>query len=266
MEKKTICNNCGMIGHIYRECRNPVCSFGVIIFRNDQVEPRILMIQRRNSLCYIEFLRGKYNPKNKEYIINLFTKCSLSEKESLRSKEFEELWEDLWKLSESSGKDYLKRDYENGKHRFNILKENLGDLLDISEDLYDCSEWEFPKGRRNKNESNFQTAIREFTEETGYQEDDYKIFKNLQTIKEEYTSVNNVNYRHIYNIGYLCNLNKEIKVDENNTLQTSEIKDVKWLTKSEALDIIRDYHNYRRKLICDIFDLICKLNNNLNII
>ena len=34
---------------------------------------------------------------------------------------------------------------------------------------------------------------------------DYTIIENLQTVKEEYTSVNNVNYRHIYNIGILKN-------------------------------------------------------------
>ena len=263
---KTICNNCGMMGHIYRECRNPVCSFGIILFRTDLSEPKILMIQRRNSLCYIEFLRGKYNVNNDNYIIDLFTKCSIDEKESLKNNTFDKLWCDLWKISDCfENKDYLKRDYENGKSKFTIIFNKLHKLLDKSLNLYNNSEWEFPKGRRNKNETNLQTAIREFTEETGYICQDYCIIKNIQTIQEEYKSVNNVNYRHIYNIGYLKNLEKDIKIDESNILQSTEIKNIGWFTKSEALDIIRDYHIYRKNVIINIFEFINDIDN-LNII
>ena len=49
------CNNCGLKGHLYKECLNPVMSFGHIIFNKDN--NKILMIQRKDSLCYIEFLR-----------------------------------------------------------------------------------------------------------------------------------------------------------------------------------------------------------------
>lgn len=260
--EKTICNNCGMVGHIYRDCRNPVCSFGIILLRNDYPEPKMLMIQRRNSLCYIEFLRGKYDINNKTYIINLFTKCCLSEKELLKTKNFDDLWCDLWKIkSPSENKDYLRRDYDNGKNKFTKLKNNINFFIDKSDDIYHTSEWEFPKGRRNKNETNYQTAIREFTEETGYLPEDYIILENLQTVKEEYTSVNNVNYRHIYNIGFLTNLDKDIKIDKYNEIQMSEVKDIKWLTKNEALDIIRDYHIYRKNIICNIFDLINDTNS-----
>ncbi len=30
------CNNCGYIGHLYRDCKFPVLSYGVIIFRDDK--------------------------------------------------------------------------------------------------------------------------------------------------------------------------------------------------------------------------------------
>ena len=74
MESKTNiqCNNCGMKGHLYRDCKNPVTSFGHIIFRKDRKEPEILMIQRKDSLCYIEFIRGKYDIQDYKYIISLF--------------------------------------------------------------------------------------------------------------------------------------------------------------------------------------------------
>ena len=69
--KHIYCNNCGIKGHLYKDCRKPVISCGNIIFRLDKDEPEILMIQRKDSLCYIEFLRGKYDIYNINYTLKL---------------------------------------------------------------------------------------------------------------------------------------------------------------------------------------------------
>ena len=74
------CNNCGLKGHIQRGCRNPVLSCGNLIFRKDTEEPKVLMIQRKDSLCYIEFIRGKYDVFNIDYIQILIDKFTLDEK------------------------------------------------------------------------------------------------------------------------------------------------------------------------------------------
>ena len=71
------CNNCGKRGHLYKECKLPVTSCGNIVFRVDNDEPEILMIQRKDSLCYIDFVRGKYDIQNINYIQTLINKCSL---------------------------------------------------------------------------------------------------------------------------------------------------------------------------------------------
>ena len=72
MDSKTIiCNNCGMKGHMQRECRNPVLSYGNLIFRKDTEEPQVLMIQRKDSLCFIEFVRGKYDVFNIRFLEKL---------------------------------------------------------------------------------------------------------------------------------------------------------------------------------------------------
>ena len=49
------CNNCGKKGHMYKDCKYPVTSCGNIIYRDDSKEPKVLMIQRKDSLCYIDF-------------------------------------------------------------------------------------------------------------------------------------------------------------------------------------------------------------------
>ena len=54
------CVNCGKMGHSFRECTEPVLSFGVIAVKFIDNEPYYLLIRRRDSLSYVEFLRGKY--------------------------------------------------------------------------------------------------------------------------------------------------------------------------------------------------------------
>ena len=73
------CNNCGIKGHVYKDCKQPVLSCGNLIFRKDGEIPKILMVQRKDSLCYIEFIRGKYDIQDYKYIISLFNKCSFKE-------------------------------------------------------------------------------------------------------------------------------------------------------------------------------------------
>ena len=53
------------------------------------------MIQRKDSICYIEFLRGKYKLDNISYIKNLLNRCSVEERHLLSIHKFDELWEIL---------------------------------------------------------------------------------------------------------------------------------------------------------------------------
>jgi len=64
------CNNCGKYGHMFYQCKMPITSIGIIVFRkhNDQIQ--YLMIKRKDTLGFIEFVRGKYSIYNKKYILN----------------------------------------------------------------------------------------------------------------------------------------------------------------------------------------------------
>ena len=256
------CNNCGKKGHLYKECKLPVTSCGNIVFRLDGGEPEILMIQRKDSLCYIDFIRGKYDIKNENYLQILIDKCSVGEKENLVTKDFKELWIDLWLLSDSFSEteDYLK-----SRIKFTTLKDGLligkrrysvVSLVENSMTSYEMSEWEFPKGRRNSNENDFDCAKREFKEETSYVDSDYDIITNVCPFTENFLGENNVRYRYIYYIGQLKNHDKLPIIDSENKAQVTEIKNIKWFTKEKSLDIIRDYHHSRSKVIDRIINFI----------
>tara|TARA_Y100000389_G_scaffold68984_1_gene65522 strand:- start:13275 stop:14108 length:834 start_codon:yes stop_codon:yes gene_type:complete len=271
MENKSdiYCNNCGLKGHIQRDCRNPVLSCGNLLFRKDKDEPMVLMIQRKDSLCFIEFIRGKYDVFNIDYIQILVDKFTIDEKRSIINSSFDELWSTLWMIDIDTIQ--KNSDYHKGHDKFMRLSTgfhfkkrdifiNLQYFIDNSKINYLMTEWEFPKGRRNKGESNLECAKREFHEETNYNEDDYKLIMNLEPFTEEFVGENRVRYKYLYYVGCLTNLEKEVFIDESNKDQVTELKDIKWVTKSESLEMIRDYHHTRFKIINDIFDFIDSLS------
>ena len=268
-ENDKYCNNCGIKGHLYKDCHNPIMSFGHILFRRDN--NKILMIQRKDSLCYIEFLRGKYDIFNINYIQILINKFTNEEKENLIKYEFDNLWKKLWLIDNEEITYQIKNDYIKGKEKYDKLKKgylyhktneyvDFDYFLKKSNTNYISSEWEFPKGRRNNKETNKECAEREFKEETNYNKNDYQLISNITPFSEEYLGENRVRYKHIYYIGYLNNLEKQIKIDTNNINQFTEIKDIQWLTKEESLNKIRNYHHTRRKVIEQIYDLIDNLD------
>tara|TARA_B100000575_G_C23092762_1_gene630057 strand:- start:689 stop:1531 length:843 start_codon:yes stop_codon:yes gene_type:complete len=268
MNKRDIyCNNCGMKGHIYKDCKLPVISCGNIIYRLDGDKPKILMIQRKDSLCYIEFIRGKYDIYNNQYIQVLIDKFTVNEKQGILTKTYDELWKELWLIGADDNDFKSVNDYQKGYDKFNKLsvgylfnktKEfiNLHYFVKKSKTNYLHTEWEFPKGRRNNRETNLECAKREFTEETNYTNSDYSLINNIAPFTEEFMGENRVRYKYIYYIGYLINMEKEVFIDPTNKDQFNELKDIRWMTLPESLDIIRNYHHTRKNVILKIFSLI----------
>ena len=66
-EMEVYCNNCGIKGHVYKHCKNPIMSCGNILFKREDDLYKVLMINRKDSICYIELLRGKYDITNNNY-------------------------------------------------------------------------------------------------------------------------------------------------------------------------------------------------------
>ena len=66
------CNNCGNVGHNYQNCKYPITSIGLIVFRWYNSSIQYMMIKRKDSLGFVEFMRGKYPINNVVYIQNIF--------------------------------------------------------------------------------------------------------------------------------------------------------------------------------------------------
>lgn len=96
------CANCGGFGHVYKTCNHPIISYGVICYKNfydkdtNSIYPKYLMVQRKDSLCYVEFIRGKYSLSNKEYLMKLFSNMTEEERTKIATGTFESLWNCMW--------------------------------------------------------------------------------------------------------------------------------------------------------------------------
>ena len=93
------CRNCGINGHLYKDCIHPIMSFGIICYKINNNKIEYLMIQRKDSLSFMEFIRGKYSINNEEYIEELINNMTENEKELISSGDFDKIKEEI-KISE----------------------------------------------------------------------------------------------------------------------------------------------------------------------
>lgn len=266
MEKKRdYCNNCGNFGHTYGNCRHPILSYGVILYNyGEDGEPSIVLVERKDSLSYIEFMRGKYKSIfDVEYIKLLFSRFSKKELGEIDKYDFDTLWKKLWIHTETINP-RIKREYKKSKIDFNKLKEgykkgnefiSIQTMIKMVSIPYLSNEWEIPKGRRKMHENNRCTAIREFYEETNVNPSTYKLYKNIIPIVEEYVGINKVRYKHVYYIGNTGHQSR-LTLDKDNKDQYTEIKDLQWCSENECLEKIRVYDNNKRNVIINFFEYL----------
>ena len=295
LKKNIYCINCGMIGHYYKNCLEPITSYGLIdikidnLFEDDKSKVenihkinninvvdipginyqdniykfryyrdniKFLLIRRKHTLGYIEFIRGHYKVDNIDGIIYLFKQMIKNEIENINKNTFDDLWKELW------GKEINNKDIEYKKSKSKFEKLRLGDDDILSLEFYitnikpqwDFPEWGFPKGRRNNKENDLECAQREFIEETGIQNKDYNIIDTINPLIENFIGTNGIKYRHIY---YVCLSNKN-DIDLSN-FQFDEIGDIGWYSYSDIIRLIRPYHTKRIKIISELYMYIMNI-------
>lgn len=347
--KKTLCTNCGKLGHEFRCCHEPITSFGIInmkilgdsnccestfsphvnetlLFRSkfsttknvhykitsrkypnvkcfvsnsiklydkpsihsykldnetlpfeneEQLQKfayykhRILfmMVSRKFSLGFIEFIRGKYDVTNTQKIINLFEQMYDDEIKYIRCNSYDNILYHFLNRDQESKHDVLNRIYDGkysneyceAKMKFNMLL-NPSNTEDVPWDLnfyiknikpkWKKPEWGFPKGRREKNsEENIECACREFEEETGYHKDEYLVLNKIEPIDEVLRGTNGVYYKHTY---YLSMDNSAHEPLESE-FDMHEIGEIRWFTYDEAMCHIRPYHTEKKKILTRVY-------------
>ena len=67
MKSYNYCNNCDQNTHSVYQCKLPILSLGVISLSKINNTIKYLMICRKDSLGYVDFIRGKYSILDIEY-------------------------------------------------------------------------------------------------------------------------------------------------------------------------------------------------------
>lgn len=246
------CRNCGINGHLYKDCIHPIMSFGIICYKIDENNNIFyLMIQRKDSLSFMEFIRGKYNVADIIYIRQLISSMTTNEKNILLKKSFDEIWNYVW-YQNNNAIIKITAEYIESKTKFEYLFDNkilhniINNILNITEQE---QEWGFPKGRRKLKESDIDCAIREFCEETRLKKTDFDIIDIIQPFEELFFGTNNVLYKHTYYIAKIKNKDIELFVDENCVEQMREVRDVNWFSFQEVVRHIKKYNIERHQII-----------------
>ena len=93
-KRKIYCCNCGKLGHVLKNCLEPIISLGIILYHKDTYtnEVKFLMIRRKFSLGFMDFIMGKYNIHNLEYLYRIFNEMTIEEKVKILNLTFEKLW------------------------------------------------------------------------------------------------------------------------------------------------------------------------------
>jgi len=254
MNKNTnICNNCGKQGHSFHQCKLPITSYGVILFRSSNKGLQFLMIRRKDSFGYIDFIRGKYSPYNIYQIQNIVNEMSLSEKQRILTETFSTLWNDMW--GDTSISQY-KNEEQSSQKKMDLIRDGvtinnelvtLQSIVNNSTSSWNETEWEFPKGRRNFKEKDLECALREFEEETGISSSKITIVENVLPFEEIFIGTNHKSYKHKYFLAYMNETE-----DYLHNFQVTEVSKLEWKTVDECLEAIRPYNLEKKELISNI--------------
>jgi len=248
------CNNCGEKGHVFRDCRHPIMSCGLILVDSTKLpcnpeSVKVLMVRRKHSMAFTDFVRGKYEKDDLDFIKKLVSNMTFEEHEILKSKDFTNIWSIHW----GKGHDHHSNEYNLSKEKFECLDINLL----FTTEGYKESEWGFPKGRRQHKEDDYNCAIREFSEETNISRESYIVCKNLY-LEEVFKGTNNIKYKHLYFISILkesINLNKHLTSE-----QQREICEIKWMSLDECEESTRPHLIQRKQLLDNLKKTITLFN------
>jgi 8-oxo-dGTP pyrophosphatase MutT (NUDIX family) len=242
---KPLCNNCENYGHLFYNCKRPITSLGVICYRIRQGVVEYLLIQRKDSLGYVDFLRGKYNEYNEYHLKNIIQEMTDYEIDQILNHNYETLWTKLWNEKN------IPFDLRHKEKMLFVLKHKA---YLFRKSGWVLPEWGFPKGRRNYKEKDVECALREFSEETGYLKQHIVLMHNLVPFEEVFTGSNLKSYKHKYYLGFMPFTLYRAK------FQKSEIGNMKWCTYDECVLFIRPYNVEKLYVIKCVNELIKNSN------
>lgn len=229
-------------------------SFGIILCRPVRDTLEVMLIQKRFTYAYFDFIhcRGNYSNKNKLYdqpLIELFNQMTVDELLIIYSLDYRQMWYRIW-LSYENSFHSLKNKFEQlflfdgGVTLKALIRKSIpvGKLI-----------WEIPKGRKTSGkEPDLFCAIREVHEECYINKDQYTLLPNVS--KTVIYIHDQVKYVCKY---YIAQMHERTEAPITMDIK-KEIQSSRWCTVEELRLI--DNNNHLERLIRPTLRLVKKYN------
>ena len=229
-------------GHGNRPPPHPIASYGIILSAKNT--GRFLICQRRDTIEYTEFVRGRV-PKSLYRVY--FSQMTQTERDRLLRYTFIQLWDDLWVNHNNR---FYREVYPNAKAKYTEVYPSLPALLEAYPSAVKAPSWGFPKGKLNySSEKHERAALREFIEETCIRLD-YKNLLDIPYVTETFVGTNGKLYSTTYLIAQV-DQETPIAYSTPNAMRpntvSEEIADLKWVSLEQS----RVFLNERRQAILE---------------
>ena len=164
--------------------------------------------------------------------------------------------------------EYISREKFNQLRKGIYLNDHSQSHFSLASMIAECNqsweepEWGFPKGRRNYNENDIDCALREFYEETGFQNKKMSaVVMNLAPYEEIFMGSNYKSYKHRY---FLMYIDYELSLNEKMAnIDKTEVSKVEWKSFNECLSIIRPYNLEKKRILSNINIVLTNCTNAL---
>ena len=242
-------------------------SFGIILCRKNQLGlNEALIVKKRYTYSYAEFVHGHYSNKDMKKIFGLFQMMTPDELLDIWSLNFEQIWYRIW-LSYDHTSHYNKK---SKKFINTFIKDDEGvalrkliEQVKVFGGLY----YEFPKGKKlsfpnGTVEDDLQCAVRELEEETNIDSKFYRIIPDFRRV----FSYQHMGVRYVNTFYLAVAKNKLITKNINyisNDITNGEVIQVEWMNIIK-IRLIDSHTKMLEKLIKPAFNVMKKYYKELN--
>lgn len=194
-------------------------SYGIACFRYHNKQYEVLLVKRRFTYAFCDFINGNYSKKDNKSIMKLLDNMTTDEKADIAMLNFDILWARVWKDKKVDSKKFKI-------FTENFLKDKGVRLLKLLRESKSIDHiWELPKGQKDKHENELQCAIREFREETSLSKSRYTLFPNASRIYSYIDDGKTFVLKY-----YFAILNKNYNNIRINLYNDSSVLECKWVS------------------------------------
>jgi 8-oxo-dGTP pyrophosphatase MutT (NUDIX family) len=214
------------------------------------VYPEYLLVQRKDSIAFVEFVRGKYDPADLSYIRDeLISEMTADEQQRLKTQPLLTLWSQVWGSRASACPSAAQRnEIASSTRAYDTLCASLpsGGIASLVTSVTKHAAeraWGFPKGRKSGTETDVACAVREFQEECNVDPRHIHVYDN-PSYEEVFEGCNGVLYRHVYFLARIVDMRASPAAHPTpGSVQAQEVGAVDWYSYSGMCTKFTDHQS-----------------------